>query len=306
MDGVTQLRFRFMPPLPSVLGMTYELAIGDRAYSSWSLRGWLLCDAFGLDTRVRRAQMRTPEFAALLEGFAPARQVPAARLDGTVVWDSLAIAEELASRHPHAGHWPDDPALRGLARSISAEMHAGFGALRSACPMNLRTAWGYAPTPEVRADLERLEDLWDRAWDASGGPWLCGAYSAADAFYAPVAMRIAGYGLPVSDRAGAYVERHLAHPSLRRWRAMSACDGPDQEVYEMGLPRRPFPGAPERRGAVVDGPSVNGACPYSGEPVTHFMAFEGRTWGFCNAFCCDKTMADPLAWPQFVEMMERG
>ena len=226
--------------------MTYDLAIGDRAYSSWSLRGWLLLDAFGLPVRVRRAQMRTPEFAALLSEFAPARTVPALRApDGSVATDSLAIAEELASRHPDAGHWPADPAARAAARSIAAEMHSGYAALRAACPMNLRAAWrGYAPAEDVRADLARIDVLWTGALKASGGPWLFGAYTAADAFHAPVAARIAGYGLPASEAARAYVERALTHPSVLRWRAESADDGPDQAAYDMPCERAPFPFGP--------------------------------------------------------------
>lgn len=223
--------------------MTYELAIGDRAYSSWSLRGWLLLDAFGLEVRVRRAQMRTPAFAELLADFAPARTVPALRApDGSVATDSLAIAEELASRHPEAGHWPADPPARAAARSIAAEMHASYGALRAACPMNLRTAWrGYAPSPEVRADLARIDMLWERALERSGGPWLFGAYSAADAFHAPVAARVAGYALPVGAASAAYVERALTHPSVLRWRAEAQSDGPDQAVYDLPYERAPFP-----------------------------------------------------------------
>ena len=230
----------------SVPPMTYDLAIGDRAYSSWSLRGWLLLAAFDLPVRVRRAQMRTPLFAALLEEFAPARTVPALRApDGSVATDSLAIAEELASRHPEAGHWPSAPPARAAARSMAAEMHSGYGALRAACPMNLRTAWrGYAPSAEVRADLARIDALWTRALDRSGGPWLFGAYTAADAFHAPVAARIAGYALPVSDGAAAYVERALTHPSVLRWRREAADDGPDQAVYDLPHERRPFPFPP--------------------------------------------------------------
>ena len=223
--------------------MTHDLAIGDRAYSSWSLRGWLLFDAFGIPVDVHRAQMRTPEFPALLDAFSPARTVPTARLDGAVVWDSLAIAEELAARHPEAGLWPADPGLRAIARSIAAEMHSGYGALRSTCPMNLRTAWAFEPSDNVRADLKRIEAVWAHAWEASGGPWLCGEYSVADVFHAPVAMRIAGYGLSVSEAARTYVNRHLSHPSFRRWREAAMDDGPDQEMYDMGLPRRPFPEA---------------------------------------------------------------
>lgn len=223
--------------------MTYDLAIGDRAYSSWSLRGWLLLAAFGLPVRVHRAQMRTPEFPALLERFAPARTVPALRCpDGAVATDSLAIAEELAARHPGAGHWPADPAARALARSLAAEMHSGFSALRAACPMNLRTGWEMAPTDEVRADLARLEAIWAaaRAMPADG-PWLFGSYGAVDAFFAPVAMRIAGYGLPVGGAARAYVDAHLTHAPLLEWRDAAMSDGPDQTVYDLDLRRRPFP-----------------------------------------------------------------
>ena len=225
--------------------MTYELAIGDRAYSSWSLRGWLLLDAFGLPVRVRRAQMRTPAFAALLADFAPARTVPALRApDGSVATDSLAIAEELASRHPEAGHWPADPAARAAARSVAAEMHAGYAALRAACPMNLRTAWrGYEPAEDVRVELARIDVLWTGALEASGGPWLFGAYTAADAFHAPVAARIAGYALPVSEAAADYVERALTHPSVLRWRSDAADDGPDQAAYDLPYERAPFPHA---------------------------------------------------------------
>ena len=280
--------------------MTYELAIGDRAYSSWSLRGWLLLDAFGLPARVRRAQMRTDAFGALLADFAPARTVPALRTPQGVATDSLAIAEALAERHPAAGHWPSDPAARLLARSIVAEMHSGYGALRAACPMNLRTAWrGLAPSAAVRADLDRIAGLWRLALEASGGPWLLGAYGAADAFHAPVAARITGYGLGVPDDAAAYVARQMTSEPFRRWRAMALHDGPDQAMDAMDLEPAPWPFAPEVTGERAEGPSENAACPYSGEPVAHFFALGGRTFGFCDPFCRDKTMADPAAWPEF-------
>ncbi len=246
MGGRTIARFTWAGGDASVDRMTYDLAIGDRAYSSWSLRGWLLLDAFALPVRVHRAQMRTPAFAALLRGFAPARTVPALRApDGSVATDSLAIAEELASRHPEAGHWPEDPARRAAARSMAAEMHASYAALRAACPMNFRTAWqGYAPSPDVLADLARIGALWTAALARSGGPWLFGAYTAADAFHAPVAARIAGYALPVSEIAAAYAERALTHPSVLSWRAAARDDGPDQAQYDLPYERTPFPHQP--------------------------------------------------------------
>ncbi|TNC73005.1 glutathione S-transferase [Rubellimicrobium roseum] len=285
--------------------MTYDLAIGDRAYSSWSLRGWLLLDAFGLAVRTHSARLYSDDLANVLRDFAPARTVPALRLpDGTVVMESLAIAEELASRHPEAGLWPQDPRARAVARSLAAEMHAGFLQLRGQCPMNLRAAYRDWPlTSGLRADLDRLEEIWSwaRATLGGEGPWLCGSYSAADAFFAPVASRIATYDLPVSDTARAYVAAHLAHPSFRRWRAMALVDGPDQPVYAREQPRRPWPGPePLPARAIHEGTPENAACLYSGRPVTHLLEAGGRIFGFCNAFCRDKTVADPLAWGSFV------
>ena len=289
--------------------MTYDLAIGDRAYSSWSLRGWLMFDAFGLPVTTQSARLYTDELPRLLDGYFPARTVPVMRTpEGTVVPDSLAIAEELASRHPGAGHWPADPAARAAARVLAAEMHAGFGALRGHCPMNLRVSYTDCAAPEaVLADLARLQLVWawGRAETGARGPWLCGDYSAADAFYAPVATRIASYNLPVGAEAAAYVAAHLAHPSFRRWRAMGMVDGADQPYYRREYPRRPWPGpAPLAARAVETGPSVNATCPYSGKPVTHFLETDGRVYGFCNAFCRDKTVADPEAWPKFMALYQ--
>lgn len=215
--------------------MTYVLHIGDRAYSSWSLRGWLMFDAFGLPVSTRNVPLYDDRKAGALAALAPAQLVPVLDLpDGTRIPDTLAIAETLAERHPDAGLWPDDPAARATARWLVAEMHAGFTALRAACPMNLRRRYqGFVPTRELRADLARLETLWSLALGRHGGPWLFGRYTLADVFYAPVAMRIAGYRLPVGDTAAAYVARHLAHPSLVRWHSASA-DGP--EAYALDLP----------------------------------------------------------------------
>lgn len=285
--------------------MTYTLAIGDRAYSSWSLRGWLLFEAFGIAVKTDRAQLYTDEFAQLLARFAPARSVPAVRLeDGLVIPDSLAIAEELASRHPDAGVLPADPKARAVARALMAEMHSGFTALRSHCPMNLRVSYSDCSPPEaVLADLARLEQLWDwaRAQTGAKGPWLCGEYCAADVFFAPVAARIAGYGLRVGAMAQAYVSAHLNHPSFRQWRAMGHADGPDQAPYARPYPQREWPGPrPITAKAVASGPSVNALCPYSGKEITHYLEARGRIWGFCNAFCRDKTVADPEAWPKFM------
>lgn len=288
--------------------MSYSLALGDRAYSSWSLRGWLLFESFGIPVQTRFARLYTEDFATLLADYAPSPTVPALRLpDGSVVWDSLAIAETLHERHPDAGIWPREARLRAIARTLAAEMHAGFVALRQHCPMNLRVSYAdYSPPPAVLSDLARLQRLWGWALQQSGGPWLAGDWSAADVYYAPVASRIASYGLPVDETAGAYIAAMLARPEFRRWRAMALVDGADQPCYARPeLTRRPWPGpTPIPAVAVTSGHAVNSACPYSGRAITDLARIDGRVWGFCNPFCRDKTVADSAAWPQFMALLE--
>lgn len=285
--------------------MTNRLYIGDYTYSSWSLRGWLLFRRFGLEASMVLVDFHSRDVSEQVAAIAPARTVPSARLsDGAVVWDSLALAEELASRHPDAGLWPADPMLRATARSLAAEMHSSFMALRGDCPMNLRVAYtGFTPSDAVRADLARLEEVWGYALERSGGPWLCGAYSAADAFFAPVAGRIAGYGLKTGPEASAYVARHLADPAFRRWRAMGLVRGADLPWYAKNMAQIPWPGPEPLKAEITEtGPAENATCPYSGDPVTHFLMMDGRIYGFCNAFCRDKTVADPEAWPAFMAL----
>ncbi|SLN45465.1 stringent starvation protein A [Pseudoruegeria aquimaris] len=287
--------------------MTYLLALADRAYSSWSLRGWLLFEKFDIPVTCRFGRLYTDAFPAMLADFSPARTVPALRTPtGTVIPDSLAIAEELHSRHPNAGLLPADPARRAVARALMAEMHTGFTALRNACPMNLRVAYGdFEPDDAVQRDLRRLEELWAWALETTGsdGPWLCGDYSAADAFFAPVAARVATYGLKIAPAAQSYVEAHLADTAFRRWRAMGLVDGADQPFYARDFVPVPWPGpAPLPARAVDGGTPENSTCPYSGKPVTHLLELDGRRFGFCNAFCRDKTVADAEAWPAFMNL----
>jgi len=288
--------------------MTYDLFIGDRTFSSWSLRGWLMLDVFDLPYRTTLLGLYSGTLAADLADLAPARTVPVLRApDGAILTDTLAIAETLAERHPDAGLWPSDPIARGLARSMVAEMHAGFGALRGECPMMLAFAWQNVPVSDaVSADVDRVCTLWAMARDRFGadGPWLFGAYSLADAFYAPVAARIATYGLPVPDAAQAYVAAHLSHINFRQWRAMGLAKTYDPFPYRRDLPVAPWPGPrPIPAHAVDTGSPENAACPYSGDPVTHLLETNGRVFGFCNAFCRDKTVADPAAWPQFIALL---
>lgn len=289
--------------------MTYDLAIGDRSYSSWSLRGWLLFEKFEISVRVHTGVLYTDDFARLMAEFAPARQVPAIRTpEGEVIGETLAIAETLAERHPEAGIWPEDSAPRAMARYMAAEMHAGFSALRGECPMNLLVSYSdSSPRKEAIADLARLESIWARARErfGAGGPWLFGRYTAADAFFAPVAARIAGYNLPVSPSAADHVAAHLADPAFRRWRAMGKAENRVQPTYERPFAERPWPGSAPLQAEIAEGPSENATCPYSGKPVTDFLKLDGRVWGFCNPFCRDKTLHDPEAWPAFMAMVKR-
>ncbi len=228
---------------------SYTLFIGDQSFSSWSLRGWLMLEKFGLPFQTRMVGLYDGTMAEDLAGLAPARLVPVLRLpDGVVIGETIAIAETLAERHPEAGFWPADPAARALARWMVAEMHAGFGALRATCPMQLLHQYeGFAVPDAVRADLARIETLWTLARErhgaqaGAGRPWLFGAYSHADAFFAPVAARIAGYDLPVGALARDYVATTLADPAFQAWRGAGLEKTYDPVPYALDLPTRPWP-----------------------------------------------------------------
>ncbi|MEE2944272.1 MAG: glutathione S-transferase [Pseudomonadota bacterium] len=288
--------------------MTYDLVIGDYAYSSWSLRGWLLFEKFDIPRNVTLVDFSSDaSVKAQMPSFAPARTVPTIRTpDGGIISESYAIAEDLADRHPDAGIWPENPKHRSVARSLAAEMHSGFASLRNACPMNLRQSFVWeSPDAAVLADLERIEEIWAWARKECGtedGGWLCGNYSAVDAMYAPVAMRIAGFSLPVGSRALAYVDMHLNDLALRRWRAMGLVRGAHLSFYDQPHPQRAWPGPTPLKAQAAEGAPVNDLCPYSGKKSTHMLELDGVTYGFCNAFCRDKTVADPEAWPAFTRL----
>lgn len=208
----------------------YRIVIGDKAYSSWSLRGWLLLAAFGLEFREVPVRLDDPAFERMKQQRTPARTVPILEWDedGRTrrIWDTVAIAETLADRHPEAGIWPADPWHRAVARALAAEMHAGFATLRDTCPMDLHRT-GQPPRsrpPALDADLARLAELWRWALDETGGPWLGGpAFSAADAFFAPVAFRLTGYDLMAPPLEG-YARRLLDHPAIQHWRTAAEAD----------------------------------------------------------------------------------
>lgn len=204
-----------------------KLVIGNKNYSSWSMRPWVLAKGLGIpfeEVKLRFDFSPGSPFYQALAQHTPAGKVPVlVEDDGFAVWDTLAIAEYLAERHPEAGVWPRDARQRARARSLCAEMHSGFGQLRSHCPMNIEAplqakgAELIAGQPGLRKDLDRVCQLLQDALAQSGGPFLFGDFCAADAFYAPVAMRIRGYGLPVPAAVAAYVDRLAAAPGVREW-----------------------------------------------------------------------------------------
>lgn len=225
--------------------MSYELFIGDRLFSSWSLRGWLMLEAFGLPHQVRMTGLYEDTFAEDLAPLAPARLVPVLRTpQNDIIGESLAIAETLAERHPEARLWPERPELRARARWLCAEMASGFVDLRRDCPMQLKEInGGFTATDPVQRDLARIEEIWQSARDlaAQDADWLLGAYSLADVFYTPVAARIVGYDLKVSIAAYAYCLRLLGLPAVRRWRSAALEVDYDPHPYPVYQPIRPWP-----------------------------------------------------------------
>ncbi len=225
----------------------YNLAIGDRTYSSWSLRGWLLFKKFDIPVNIHAARMYSPEFAKMLSRFGGGKTVPALRIDGTekvLVWDTLAIAETLAERHPEKNFWPQNSAARGFARSITAEMHSGFGHLRNDCTMNLRHIYdGFEPSNKVLEDVTRIEQIWSKARTEFGanGPWLFGKYSVADAFFAPVATRLLTYGLGLNDLTKSYVKTTVSDPDFMEWRADGLAENFVQPGYDLDLQTNDWP-----------------------------------------------------------------
>ncbi|TDV08108.1 glutathione S-transferase family protein [Paraburkholderia caballeronis] len=196
-----------------------RLVIADKNYSSWSMRPWVLLKHFGIPFDETLIELDEPGTKAAILAHSASGKVPCLVTDdGFAVWDSLAIAETLAERHPQHAMWPRDPNARARARSVSAEMHAGFGALRGAMPMNIRTSKpGVGATPDVLADVARIDALWRECVAASGGPFLFGDFTIADAMYAPVVMRFNSYRPALSAEAAAYAARVTALPAVAAW-----------------------------------------------------------------------------------------
>ena len=204
-----------------------KLYIGNKNYSSWSMRPWVLLRQ--ADIAFEEVLVRFDSFAAdsafrkTLESVTPVSKVPVLVDGDLTVWDTLAIAEYLAERFPEKSLWPRDAAARARARSVCAEMHSGFTALRSACPMNIEAELGavgalaWRDNAALRQDVARLIDMWDALLQAHGGPLLFGDFSIADAYFAPVCMRLLTYALPLPPAIAAYVQRVAALPGVRAW-----------------------------------------------------------------------------------------
>jgi len=202
-----------------------RLVIGNKNYSSWSLRAWLPLRHFGLDFEEERVALFEPGYRERILKRSPAGKVPVL-IDGDVtVWESLAIGEYLAETCPELEMWPTSAAERALARSISAEMHAGFADLRSHMPMNIRGSYpGKGRTPGVDADIARIRALWGQCLAGSGGPFLFGNFTIADAMYAPVATRFVTYGVALDPRSNEYVQQIWNLPAMREWRAAAQAE----------------------------------------------------------------------------------
>jgi len=200
-----------------------KLIIGNKAYSSWSLRGWLAAKQSGLPFEEITVPMFDETWEKTRQGseFAPSGgKVPVLWDDKAVIWDSLAIIEWLAEKTDHARYWPEDEVARGMARSMAAEMHSSYANLRRECPMNLRKQFPARDLPEeVTAEIVRIMELWAeaRARHGDGGPYLFGTFSAVDIMFAPVVTRLVTWSIPVPRFAAAYMEAILHHPWMQEW-----------------------------------------------------------------------------------------
>jgi glutathione S-transferase len=211
----------------------YTLHIGNKNYSSWSLRPWILLRELGIPFNEQQHVFGGAVNWARFRAFSPTGRVPVLIDGSTTVWDSLAIAEYVAERH--AGVWPKDGAARTWARCAAAEMHSGFSALRNQCSMTCGVRVRlHEITPALQSELGRIDELWCEGLQRFGGPFLAGsAFCAVDAFFAPVAFRVQSYALPLSQRASTYVQALLVLRGMREWYAAGLAEtwrDPDHEA----------------------------------------------------------------------------
>ncbi len=195
------------------------LVIGNKNYSSWSMRPWVAMTAFGIPFSEVRVLLDQPDTATRIAEYSAAGRVPVLIAGEMTIWDSLAICEYLAEQFPEKHMWPQDVAARAMARSVTAEMHSGFAGLRSAMSMNLRMHLpGRGRTPDAQGDIGRISEIWEECLSRFGHhQYLFGEFSIADAFFAPVVMRFKTYGVALAPALQAYCDRMQAHPAVARW-----------------------------------------------------------------------------------------
>jgi glutathione S-transferase len=213
----------------------YTLIIGNKNYSSWSLRPWLPMRHCGLPFREVRIPLYTPESKAQILTHSPSGKVPCLLDRQLAIWDSLAICEYLAERHPHLGLWPDDFQARAVARSMSAEMHSGFQNVRTHMSMNCRGRFpGLGRTVEVAGEIERIQRSWGdaRAKYGVGGPFLFGRFGIVDAMYAPVVLRFRTYSVQLNSVCREYADAILALPAMQQWLAEAEAETEVIEKFE--------------------------------------------------------------------------
>ena len=198
------------------------LVIANKNYSSWSMRPWVLLRTLGIEFDEVQLKFGSDAHRDGIARWSPTGLVPVLWLDGEPVWDTFAIAETVAERWPERQAWPTDARARAVARSVCAEMHSGFRALRGAMPMNIRGAYpGKGMNPDVRKDIDRVVDIWTACRErfGQGGDLLFGGFSIADAYYAPVVTRFATYAVELPQVARRYADAVLALPAVREWSA---------------------------------------------------------------------------------------
>lgn len=211
------------------------LVIGNKNYSSWSMRPWLVLTAFGIPFEEVRVCLGRSDTSTRIGQFTAAGRVPVLIAGETKVWDSLAICEYLAEQFPEKNLWPQDAGARALARSICAEMHSGFTGLRSAMWMNIRATFpGKGRTQEAQTDIARICEIWEECLERSGQHgFLFDEFSIADAYYAPIVMRFRTYGVWLAPSVQAYVNRVLAHPAVERWVQEALAETERMEKYDV-------------------------------------------------------------------------
>lgn len=205
--------------------MRPRLIIGNKNYSSWSLRAWFLMREAGIDFDEHRIALDTEATGQEIAEYTAAGRVPVLLLGDVTVWDTMAIVETLAERWPEKQLWPADADIRAHARSVSAEMHSGFDVLRAQMPMNCRAMGRRVPLPdELTSDIDRIIAIWTDCHRRYGeiGPWLFGEFSIADAMFAPVVLRFRTYGINLNESAGFYPQRLLESKAMQEW--LAACE----------------------------------------------------------------------------------